>query len=444
MASRLRSEIDVLRSAVAYNKGDYKRAQQLGLAAIAGLRPQTGYIMGLAYFHYIGALRACGQTEQAIASTHQELDASDWQPNLLNLRLLLALVNVHYEMADLAPLRDILPRWQRMAQQCGMLLSLAWSQYGVGWLRYQGNDLDGADEAFRELAEMSWGAHGRAFVDGYTGLVLTALAQGRHDDALTYVGILNQHLLERGMLAFVGVAQSLAQRVAVASGSPATLDWRPDPGSLSVSVDLWEQPALTQVRTLLAVDDPHGLVRAAQTLEEGRAQALARNSQRKLIEIGGLQALVLAAQGHEAAALASLREAVERAASGGVVRMLADCGPGLVPLLSKLEAAGVAPAYVGAVIAACGPPPAAAARPDPAPDPGLPLARGGAAQPDALTNREIDILVLLAERLSDKEIAERLFLSPMTVKKHEQRIYQKLDVHSRRAAVIEARRLGII
>ena len=63
---------------------------------------------------------------------------------------------------------------------------------------------------------------------------------------------------------------------------------------------------------------------------------------------------------------------------------------------------------------------------------------------EMLTNREVDVLILLAERLSDKEIAERLVLSPVTIKKHEQRIYRKLGVDSRRAAVAQARRLGLI
>jgi LuxR family maltose regulon positive regulatory protein len=60
------------------------------------------------------------------------------------------------------------------------------------------------------------------------------------------------------------------------------------------------------------------------------------------------------------------------------------------------------------------------------------------------THREIDVLTLMAERLRDKEIAERLVLSPLTVKKHSQRIFLKLDVHNRRAAVARARRLGLI
>ena len=63
---------------------------------------------------------------------------------------------------------------------------------------------------------------------------------------------------------------------------------------------------------------------------------------------------------------------------------------------------------------------------------------------ELFTNRELDVLSLLAQRLADKEIAERLVLSPLTVKKHMQRIYRKLGVDNRRAAVAEARSLDLI
>jgi LuxR family maltose regulon positive regulatory protein len=438
----LRGEISTMRAALAQNKGDAKLSVQWSEAAIAALRPQTGYAIGVAHFNYIWGLQACGQYEKAVDFAHLQLDASGWQPHALNLRVLLALANIHHEMANLPPLLDIVPTWQKLARQNGVGLSVGWSQYAEGWLHYQRNELEAAEESFSRFCDVAWGAHGRAVVDGYTGLVLTALARGRPDEASAHINALNERLLERGMMTLVNLTQSLAQRVALAGGSPSSLDWRPDPSSTAVPSDLWEQPLLTHARTLLADGGPDGLVRASELLADSQAKALARNSNRRLIEIGGLRALVLSAQGHEAAAQRALQEAVERAAPGGALRLLADCGPGLVPLLQKLQAAGVAPRYIQKVLAAFGPPVAAPAT--------LLTQRGAAAaavgqEPaEMLTNREIDVLALLAQRLSDKEVADRLVLSPLTVKKHTQRIYRKLGVDNRRTAVAEARRRGLI
>jgi ATP/maltotriose-dependent transcriptional regulator MalT len=69
----------------------------------------------------------------------------------------------------------------------------------------------------------------------------------------------------------------------------------------------------------------------------------------------------------------------------------------------------------------------------------------GAPEPiEPLTQRELEILTLLEQRLSNKEIAARLFISPHTVTQHTLHIYQKLQVNTRGTAVAKAQNLGLL
>ena len=73
--------------------------------------------------------------------------------------------------------------------------------------------------------------------------------------------------------------------------------------------------------------------------------------------------------------------------------------------------------------------------------PGLPIA-----QPliEPLSQRELEVLHLIAQGLSNREIGERLFLALSTVKGHNQQIFDKLQVQSRTEAVARARELGLL
>jgi DNA-binding NarL/FixJ family response regulator len=65
-------------------------------------------------------------------------------------------------------------------------------------------------------------------------------------------------------------------------------------------------------------------------------------------------------------------------------------------------------------------------------------------RPDPLSGREREVVVLIAAGATNREIAQRLYLSPHTVKEHTSAIYRKLGVRNRAEAVKRAQRLGII
>jgi LuxR family maltose regulon positive regulatory protein len=127
----------------------------------------------------------------------------------------------------------------------------------------------------------------------------------------------------------------------------------------------------------------------------------------------------------------SLEEAVNLAGPGGFIRPFVESGPAMVSLLKRLAEKNIAVDYFGHLLAALSPPTLSSAS----------IAQTSDGQ---LTNREHDILELVAQRLQTKEIAEKLFISTHTVNAHLKSIYRKLDVHNRREAVEEVKRLKLI
>ena len=63
---------------------------------------------------------------------------------------------------------------------------------------------------------------------------------------------------------------------------------------------------------------------------------------------------------------------------------------------------------------------------------------------EPLSEREREVLQLVAEGLTNREIASRLFLSLNTVKGHTRNIYGKLTVHSRTQAIARSQELGLL
>ncbi|MBK8051952.1 MAG: response regulator transcription factor [Saprospiraceae bacterium] len=61
-----------------------------------------------------------------------------------------------------------------------------------------------------------------------------------------------------------------------------------------------------------------------------------------------------------------------------------------------------------------------------------------------LSKRELEVLQLMAEGLSNEEVAERLYVSLNTIKTHTSRVFEKLDVKRRTQAIEKAKRLRVI
>jgi LuxR family maltose regulon positive regulatory protein len=155
-----------------------------------------------------------------------------------------------------------------------------------------------------------------------------------------------------------------------------------------------------------------------------------------------LKSLALAGLGREHEALQCLAETIDLAAPGGWMRPFLEPGKPMTDLLVQLNAHGLATDFSRQLysdIQTRHVREASQARTGSglqmAPEAGL---------FETLTPRELDVLELLAQRLQNKEISDKLFVSPETVKSHLNNIYQKLDVGKRREAVAKAKKLGLV
>jgi LuxR family maltose regulon positive regulatory protein len=149
-----------------------------------------------------------------------------------------------------------------------------------------------------------------------------------------------------------------------------------------------------------------------------------------VIEILVLQALASHADGRSEAGVTSLQRAVGLAEQEGYTRVFLDEGPPLHPLLAQIARRNPESSFVRRLL-----PVGEQASPT------KPLSQGVV---DPLSDRELEVLRLLATDLDGPAIARHLFISLNTVRTHTRSIYTKLDVTNRRAAVRRARDLNLV
>ncbi|HEX6387396.1 MAG TPA: LuxR C-terminal-related transcriptional regulator [Anaerolineae bacterium] len=296
---------------------------------------------------------------------------------------------------------------------------------GLARILYEWNDLDAAEEHAQRSLHLArqYESFIDRFIVGEVFLARLKLAQGDVAGAASVLAKADQSVRQ----------YNFVHRISeVAAAQVLTLLRQ---GNVAAAAHLAQSHGLplSQARVYLAQGDPLAALRA---LEPWRRHVEARGWQDEQLKVMALEAVALQAHGEKEKAVQVLGEALALAEPGGFIRLFVDEGLPMAQLLSQAAARGMMPDYTGKLLAAF-----EAEEQKNTDKSQLPTAQSLI---EPLSERELEVLQLVAEGLSNREIGERLFLALNTVKGHNRRIFGKLQVQRRTEAVARARELGLL
>jgi LuxR family transcriptional regulator, maltose regulon positive regulatory protein len=319
-------------------------------------------------------------------------------------------------------------------------LSAGWGAAFLGFVAHERGELAQATRQFETVFAGAEKFHFVCIRDVFFAQILAFQAQGLHDEVDRAAARMRELVIAAETPQHLEMVDSVVARTALIRGDLATAQRWLETSSARIGRDALksiEHPLLTRVKVLVAVGTHDTLAEADYLLSTFLSAARATHMTLALLEGLAVQAMLHEVRGESGAAECALRESLAMAAPEGIVQRYAYLGPGLAPVLLRLLAERTPHPHTRSVLSALES--VLAAMPSAS---AIETHQNGAENP--LTERELDVMRLLARRLTNNEIGEELFISPITVKNHIAHITEKLGVSGRRAAVERAGDLGLL
>jgi LuxR family maltose regulon positive regulatory protein len=380
----------------------------------------------------------------ALYATGESDQGRDYQQFLIGLACF-----IHWITADLAGLGQAAHQVLADDIPADRAAIVTWPQFYLGAYYYQRNELADAEKYLQPLVAQPYLSQARCFLNSAVLLARIRQRQGQPEEAQKIAQIMTSFALETNSEVLLLGARTFQAELAWHQGRLAeAAQWVTQEATQSgtfrrVILTFPFAPPLVLARILIAQDTPASRQQARELLTQMNDYYGSIHFTAIHISVLALLALLHSAEGDEQQALAALSHSIALAEPGGFIRLFVDLGTALKPLLKKLVQRGVSPRYLADILAAFE---AEDARPAAGQLPSIEHVHVSTPSDSALlTNREQEVLELLARRYTDKEIAESLSISLVTVRSHVTHLGEKLGVHGRRAivqAATEQRRLS--
>jgi len=440
---RLLGEIDALRSMQHYIAADGETSLKLARRALERL--PAGYVAERAFATILMAvsLQMTGDLNGAHKIILEALENEACINCSSHGRMLLTLCFMHWMAANLKDLKQTGTTMLTVGIDNDLPETKAYARYFLGIRHYHTNQLIEARETLaRVVSERSIPSIAN-YVRSAQALSLTYQALGEPQKANEVTENIIDWLLKTANTYFLPAMQAFQAELALRQGRlTAAVRWVE---SFEVSTPQMAYgfflPEMTAVKVMLRQGTPEALQQAESLLDDFLPFFESTHNISCTLEVLALQALLHAARGDEPAALSSLGRAVELAQPGGFIRLFVDLGTGIAKLLPLLSPDEEGMRYVGLITREFRPVTPEIKSPH---APADTVTRLRENLPDPLSKRELEVLALMFQRFSNKEIGARLYISPFTVKRHTENIYRKLRVGNRREAVAKAQELGML
>jgi len=353
------------------------------------------------------------------------------------------LMHSYGAMADLALRQGLLREagtYWRLAREA-IEAPAAWGHYPLpvtGWiytrlaeLAYEHNDLSTArDRIAAGLERADLGGEPQSLIATRVIKARIDLTDGLLDSADALLNDADDLLKQAAFPDWIGKLERCRVDLWLARGESARATaWAGALLDAQEDEPLADERHLAAARALVASPSPALHRRATVLLDRLAETAAGQGLLGVRIEALALMAIDHDRHGNRAAMLTALEASLRIAEPEGYVRLFADLGPAMTGPLREARTRGVMPDYVDTILAASG---------------ALVSLPGQAVLVEPLSARELEVLQLMAAGLSNREIAQSLYVSPETIKKHTGNIYGKLGVRGRMEAVSRARSLALI
>jgi LuxR family maltose regulon positive regulatory protein len=444
---RQNGEVFAMRSALFYHGAQGQQALEMSEKALELLplefKSERVYALLIAGL----SRQMIGDQKGAYDLIYSELHGADAKSSpTYHGRLLQTLCFVQWIAADMNALKRSASAMLDLSRTHNIPETKIFGHYFLGKAQYQLNELQECEQSLRPVVADPYGPSFWMFFMSAQILSLCHEANALSDSARDLSESLIDRILKGEGSSFLTNAQALRAELALRHGHLAqAIPWANEISRGETPTGYhFMIPELTIARILVAQKTDESLKQADELLSFLRKFFLSIHNTRFLIETMALQALLFDARGNVPSADEKLAEAIELAEPGGVIRAFVDLGAEVEKILNRLANNAVDSDFLQKLRAAFENITNDTEERTASSESTGPMSTHDALLESHLTNREIEILTLLAQRLRNKEIAEKLFISDGTVKQHTINLYRKLGVDSRREAVAKALSMNIL